>query len=64
MGYEGNFGKKGHSGVMATSAVPLEMPAKQPSKRTLRVRGEKWRFIHEAEDFAVFSPSINKKLIL
>ena len=41
---------------MDTFVVLLAMRVRKPSDNLLRVKGEKRRFIHEAEDFAVFSP--------
>ncbi len=41
---------------MDTFVVRLAMRVRKQSDNLLRVKGEKRRFIHEAEDFAVFSP--------
>jgi hypothetical protein len=45
---------------MDTFAVLLEMPVRRRFATPLRVKGEKRRFIHEAEDFVVFSPHLYK----
>ena len=50
------FGRKRRFGVMDTFAVLLEMPVRRRFATPLKVKGEKRRSIHEAEDFVVFSP--------
>ncbi len=43
---------------MDTFAALSEMPVRKQFVSTLRVKGEKRRFIHEAEDFVVFTPPL------
>jgi hypothetical protein len=45
---------------MGIFAVPSAMRVKRRPVNPLKVKGEKWRFIHEAEDPVVFSPNFNK----
>ena len=45
---------------MGIFAVPSAMRAKRCSVTTLKVKGEKRRFIREAEDLVVFSPNFYK----
>ncbi|SRR5258707_12897896 len=54
------FERKEPFGVMATSIVRLAMPVKRPFVTLLPIKAKRQRFIHEAEDLVVFSPSFNK----
>jgi hypothetical protein len=53
------FGKRELFGVIAISAVPLEMPVKRQFVTLLKARGSA-AFIHGAEDLVVFSPRLYK----
>jgi hypothetical protein len=48
--------------VRGIFAALSEMLAKRQFVNTLLVKGEKRRFIHEAEDFVVFSPRFYKEI--
>ena len=54
------FGRKEPFGVMVTSIGRLAMPARRPFVTLLSTKAKRQRFIHEAEDLVVFSPSFNK----
>src|SRR5712691_817559 len=56
-----HFGRKGHSGVMDTFAALLATQARKQYANALRVKGKKRRFIHEAKDFVVFTPTAYKR---
>lgn len=47
--------------MIDTFVVRLVMRVRKQSYTLLRVKGRKQRFIHGAEDFVIFSPSVNKE---
>jgi hypothetical protein len=61
--YNGISGKNVLFRETDISTAPLVMPVRRPFVTPLPTKAKRQRFIHEAEDLVVFSPSFYKRKV-